>query len=213
MASFAVLNDEKKILRRKEKEAERKVKLDEKIKAQSAEKVGNWADEASDREDEEMQKLQRPVSDSESESEHEAENERREDPKDDSAAKAPDGIGKAKEPPKVEAKPKKEAKKEQPPKKKEEDLDDVLAEFGIELNNEPDQSSAAAARRRKKKEKEAAQGEGTEKDKTGEKEVAAPAPEQKEPEDEVAFDEEKKKSGIRRYEEESSCQGLEDLFE
>merc|ERR1739846_108259 len=67
-----------KIQRRKEKEKERQEKLQQKVdEVSSTPCVGKWAD-ASDEEDEELDRLARPVSDSESESESD-EDEKEED--------------------------------------------------------------------------------------------------------------------------------------
>jgi len=167
MAKFALLNEEAKIMRRKEKEEERQVKLQERLKEGFAKPVvGNWADASEDEEDE---KLFRPVSDSESE---------KSDVEDDWEAKAEkkeieeraESSDKAKSEAPVEvvkpdikmAKKKKPQQSAQAAVKDLDDLDDIFAELGVEVKaSEEEAVSAAAARRRKKKEK-AAEKEGDE---------------------------------------------------
>jgi len=151
MAKFAVLQEESKILRRKEKEAERQQKIQEKMsQVASQPSVGNWADASDDEEDE---RLFRPVSDSESEKSEE------EEPADDWDAANEDKPAereKANEnktteaaAPKGKSKKKGKADAEKPV---EEDLDDLLAEFGVEV--------AEVETTSKKKKKKAAEAVG-----------------------------------------------------
>merc|ERR1712176_443829 len=111
MASFKVLGEEKKIMRRKEKEAERQAKIQERIQqVKEGPGVSSWAD-ASD--DDEQDDVFRPVSDSESDSDSDEEAEA--DNKDkQKTPKIKDAKGAAsREEAKKDAKPKKEKK---PPK-------------------------------------------------------------------------------------------------
>ncbi|CAJ1341380.1 unnamed protein product [Effrenium voratum] len=136
MASFAVLNEEKKILRRKEKEAERQQKIKEIKAAPVPISVGKWADASDDEE------VPKHVSDSETESEPEHAEESWEQR--DSARPEP---AQAAPPAKTKKEPKKQTKPE------DEDLDAILGELGIEV---PEQGGASASKKnRKKKEKEA----------------------------------------------------------
>merc|ERR1719235_489838 len=126
MASFAVLADEDKILRRKEKEAERQQKIQDKLKeVASKPSVGNWADASDDEEDE---KLFKPVSDSESEKSEDWDAAA----EDKAAAGADDRKPEAKAPAGKGKKDKKKGKADadKPP---DEDLDGLLAEFGVEV--------------------------------------------------------------------------------
>jgi len=155
MASFALLNEEKKILRRKEKELERQQKINE-IKAQPVPvHQGKWAD-ASD--DEELN-IKAPISDSDTDSEHEAEITEA-PPVQDWEQRETNG---AKVPEKDQAAPsggknKKEAKK--PVKPDDEDLDAILGELGIDLPQESQGGASSSKKNRKKKDKEAENGEG-----------------------------------------------------
>jgi len=170
MSNFKVLNDEHKILRRKEKEVERQAKIQEKLSQAQTPNVGSWAD-ASD-EDEEDEKLFRPVSDSESSaSEDDSKpNTPSASPKQKPRGKGyPEGgepvpelkaeaaavngkkadIKKPAETPEIKAKSKKDRKAEKAPVKEEEDLDAILADLGLPITEVPD--TAAASRRKKKK--------------------------------------------------------------
>lgn len=152
------MNEEKKILRRKEKELERQQKINE-IKAQPVPvHQGKWAD-ASD--DEELN-MKAPISDSDTDSEHEAEITEA-PPVQDWEQRETNG---AKVPEKDQAAPsggknKKEAKK--PVKPDDEDLDAILGELGIDLPQESQGGASSSKKNRKKKDKEAENGEGEEK--------------------------------------------------
>mmetsp|Transcript_116572 Transcript_116572/g.249272 ORF Transcript_116572/g.249272 Transcript_116572/m.249272 type:complete len:259 (-) Transcript_116572:258-1034(-) len=162
MTSFAVLNEEKKIQRRKEKEHERKEKIREKINEVKAGKnLGNWADASEDDDDD---TLYRPVSDSESDSEEDAE--AKEDAGAPKEGKPPVSVDVAKtELPKASSedlgtvapppKSKKDRKKEKHANEK--DFEEILAEFGGTPEADSAPQSAAAARRQRKKEREAQQ--------------------------------------------------------
>ncbi|CAJ1341381.1 unnamed protein product [Effrenium voratum] len=140
MASFAVLNEEKKILRRKEKEAERQQKIKEIKAAPVPISVGKWADASDDEE------VPKHVSDSETESEPEHAEAPVEESWEQRDSARPEPAQAA--PP---AKTKKEPKKQTKPE--DEDLDAILGELGIEV---PEQGGASASKKnRKKKEKEA----------------------------------------------------------
>lgn len=174
MSNFAVLNDEHKIIRRKEKEAERQAKIQEKLSQAQTPQVGSWAD-ASD-EDEEDEKLFRPVSDSESSnSDVESKpNTPTASPKQGAKARPkgespPDAklSAKADAAAKPEAKAKASSKKDRKADKavkEEEDLDAILADMGLPIAEVPE--SGASSRRKKKKDKEQATAEdGTKADK------------------------------------------------
>eukprot|EP00927_Polykrikos_kofoidii_P008121 TRINITY_DN13363_c0_g1_i1.p1 TRINITY_DN13363_c0_g1~~TRINITY_DN13363_c0_g1_i1.p1 ORF type:complete len:265 (-),score=80.81 TRINITY_DN13363_c0_g1_i1:597-1391(-) len=172
MASFKLLGEENKILRRKEKEAERQKKIQEHIQQVSqGPGVSSWAD-ASDEEDEDA-KIFKPVSDSESsasESDSEVKGDQRgnvDKDKDSSgpAANASDIASKAAADAKALPKQKKDKKKDSKQAKvpaEEEDLDEVLAEFGINIGAPAEKTEElAASRRRRKKEKESGDGDAS----------------------------------------------------
>lgn len=155
MASFALLNEEKKILRRKEKELERQQKINEIKAAPVPVHMCKWAD-ASDDED---LNVRAPISDSETESEpadapeaapvQDWEQRETNGTKADTKEQAAPSGGKNK----------KEAKK--PVKPDDEDLDAILGELGIDLPQESQGGASSSKKNRKKKDKEAETGEPT----------------------------------------------------
>lgn len=155
MASFALLNEEKKILRRKEKELERQQKINEIKAAPVPVHMGKWAD-ASDDED---LNVRASISDSETESEpadapeaapvQDWEQRETNGTKADTKEQAAPSGGKNK----------KEAKK--PVKPDDEDLDAILGELGIDLPQESQGGASSSKKNRKKKDKEAETGEPT----------------------------------------------------
>merc|ERR1712087_68351 len=99
-----------------------------------------------------MERLARPVSDSESEKSAESDHDKKDDKKENEAngKTAPNGKTAQKVPPK----PKKTSKPEK--KKVEENLDDVLAEFGIDVG--AIESGLEAAKKKKKPKDASAEG-------------------------------------------------------
>eukprot|EP00927_Polykrikos_kofoidii_P054544 TRINITY_DN48954_c0_g1_i1.p2 TRINITY_DN48954_c0_g1~~TRINITY_DN48954_c0_g1_i1.p2 ORF type:complete len:260 (-),score=76.63 TRINITY_DN48954_c0_g1_i1:496-1275(-) len=163
MASFKLLGEEQKIIRRKEKEAERQKKIQDHIQqVANAAGVSSWAD-ASDEEEEDA-KIFRPVSDSESVSsgsEDDFETKQGNIDKDHGCDKGDKSVDTPKKDvdAKVVTKPKKGKKKDAKQPKDpaaEEDLDEVLAEFGIDLGVQQQEKTVESnsSRRRKKKERE-----------------------------------------------------------
>jgi hypothetical protein len=147
MTSFQVLSEEKKILRRKEKEAERQKKIQEKLdQVQSGPGVSSWADASDDDDDE----LCRPVSDSESEASDDSDAGKVPSPK--ASREVQDANAKPAD--KSTAKSKKKQEKQPNKPAEEEDLDSVLKDFGIDLGAQETQESTSSRRRKKKENKE-----------------------------------------------------------
>jgi len=211
MSNFAILNDEEKILRRKEKEAERKKKIQERVKEANEQgtKVGKWAD-ASDEEEEDA-KIYKPVSDSESDQDKDS------DWEDTKAARDAEASEGKKAEPGKDAAPGEQAKggsdpskskkdrKKQAPKAEDEDLDQVLAEMGIDVGGDGSaQPSASSQRRKKKKEKEAA-GEDAAAPGEDKEKLAAEAVEAKPEEEEV--DDAKKQEALEALKKKQAAKG------
>lgn len=154
---FSVLNEESKILKKKQKEEERE-KQRQKIleEAASAPKIGNWGD-LSD-EDEELDQLFKPVED---EDLTDSEAEDGESPRHAAVSSDAPTAGSRSEDTKVSeedtmVKGKAKGKaKETKPAAGDEDLDAVLAEFGVEIKDED--SSKASKKKKKNKEEKAAE--------------------------------------------------------
>lgn len=152
---FSILNEESKILKKKEKEAEREQKRQEVLAAAlQAPKVSNWGDVSDD--DEELDHLFKPVEDKDlSDSEKGDDSDEEAEPQRGSggyAQPASDGADRGAPVAKANTKAKGKENKD----KAEEDLDAVLKEFGVEL---PDEEKKESSKKSKKKKKEAQEGE------------------------------------------------------
>lgn len=145
---FSVLNEESKILKKKQKEEERERQRQKILEeAASAPKIGNWGD-LSD-EDEELDQLFKPVGD-EDLTDSDAEIEDGDSPRHAAVSSDAPTAGSPSED--TESRPTAKAKgkaKDQKPGG-DEDLDAVLAEFGVEIKEE---SKSSKKKKNKKEEK------------------------------------------------------------
>jgi len=183
--AFAVLNEEKKIQRRKEKEVARAAELNAAIKEAAAAAPsfgGKWADASDDEgENAEITRLQKPVSDSESEASEDEDN----SPKEENTTKGVNGTSpniavisseKVKpEPVVTKVAPKKKKQEEKKDTKQEESMDDILAEMGIQIEEES-MAPVASKKKKKNKDKEAVAENGEAKEAEERKASKQPAP-------------------------------------